>query len=61
MEIVFESPPTLNSSEMAMFEYHMVKVEQFFEKFKHQTPKKLKLFYVFAKTQKSIYKHVFDK
>jgi hypothetical protein len=59
IKIVFESPPTLNLPEMAMFEYHMVKVEQFFLKFKHQTPKNPKLFSVFAKTQKSIYKHVF--
>jgi hypothetical protein len=40
IEIVFESPLTLNASEMAMFEYHMVKVEQFFQKHKLQTPEK---------------------
>jgi hypothetical protein len=46
---------------MAMFEFYMVKVEHFFQRFKHQTPEKLKLFSVFAETQKTIYKHVFDK
>ena len=63
VQIIYEtSKPqlrSLNSMDIALFEYHMLKIEQYFLKFKSQNPEKFQLFTIFAENQKNIYKHVF--